>query len=123
MGNMTRSTAMKVLLAVVAVAVLGIGTALVQENKAFNRESAPDAEFTWAAPTSGSPVHHYIAQILVNERDTLFFDPVMTESVMVPVIYGNKYRLRVAAVDGDQVRGPMSMWSLPYSPELAPPGF
>jgi hypothetical protein len=123
MGNMTRSTAMKVLLAVVAVAVLGIGTALVQENKAFNRESAPDVEFTWGAPTTGSPVHHYIAQILVNERDTLFFDPVMTESVMVPVVYGNKYRLRVAAVDADQVRGPMSMWSLPYSPELAPPGF
>jgi len=39
------------------------------------------------------------------------------------VIYGNKYRLRVAAVDDAGVQGPQSIWSQPYTPELAPPGF
>ena len=123
MEKKTRSTMMKVLLAVAAVAVVGIGTALVQENKTFNSQSAPDVEFVWSAPTTGSSVHHYVAQVLVNEQDTLFFDPVMSESIMMPVTYGNKYRLRVAAVDAAIIQGPLSMWSLPYAPELAPPGF
>lgn len=114
---------MKVLLAVVVVSVVGIGTALVQENKRFSSDSAPDVKFAWTAPTTGSSVHHYVAQVLVNERDTLFFDPVMGESIMLPVSYGNKYRIRVAAVDANNIQGIMSIWSLPYAPELAPPGF
>ena len=112
-----------VLLAVAAVAVEGIGTALVQENKTFNSQSAPDVEFVWTGPTTGSTVHHYVAQVLVNEVDTLFFDPVMSKSILLPVTYGNKYRIRVAAVDAANIQGPLSMWSLPYAPELAPPGF
>jgi hypothetical protein len=123
MEKKTRSTMMKVLLAVAAVAVVGIGTAIVQENKTFNSQSAPDVEFAWTAPSTGSSVHHYVAQILVNEQDTLFFDPVMTESIMLPVTYGNKYRIRVAAVDAANIQGPLSIWSLPYAPELGPPGF
>ena len=113
----------KVLLAVVVVAVVGIGTALVQENKTFNSQSAPDVEFVWTAPTTGSSVHHYVAQVLVNEQDTLFFDPVMSPTIMLPVTYGNKYRIRVAGVDAANIQGPLSLWSLPFAPELAPPGF
>ena len=66
---------------------------------------------------------HEFFQGLVNERDTLFYGPVMTESIMLPVVYGNKYRIRVAAVDAYEIQGPLSMWSLPYIPEPAPPGF
>jgi len=113
----------KVLLAVVAVAVVGVGTAIVQENKNFSSQSAPDVEFAWTAPTTGSAVHHYVAQVLVNEQDTLFFDPVMSPAIMLPVTYGNKYRIRVAGVDAANIQGPLSMWSVPYAPELAPPGF
>jgi len=123
MEKKTRSTVWKVLLAVVVVSVAGIGTALVQENKSFDVDSAPDAEFNWAAPTTGTQVDHYVAQVLVNERDTLFFNPVTSESITLPVVYGNKYRIRVAAVDASDIQGPMSLWSLPYAPELAPPGF
>ena len=123
MEKKTRSTVWKVLLAVVAVSVVGIGTALVQENKSFDIDGAPEVEFTWTAPTTGTPVHHYVAQVLVNERDTLFFDPVPSESIMLPVVFGNKYRVRVAAVDAADIQGPMSIWSSPYTPELAPPDF
>ena len=123
MEKKTMSTVWKVLLAVVIVSAVGIGTALVQVNKTFDSTSAPDVEFVWTAPTSGTSVHHYLAQVLVNERDTLFFGPVETESIMLPVVYGNKYRIRVAAVDADDIQGPLSTWSLPYFPELAPPGF
>ncbi len=123
MSKITRSTVWKVLLAVALVLIVGIGTALVQENKTFNSQSAPDVEFTWTAPTTGSAVHHYVVEVLTNERDTQLFDSVPSESLMLPVIYGNKYRLRVAAVDAAGVQGPQSIWSQPYTPELAPPGF
>ena len=123
MKKKTRSTVLKVFLAVVVVSAVGIGTALVQENKTFNSQAAPDVEFVWTAPVTGTSVHHYVAQVLVNERDTLYFGPVTAESISLPVIYGNKYRIRVAAVDADDIQGSMSMWSLPYTPELAPPGF
>ena len=114
---------MKVLLAVVIISVVGIGTALVQENKSFNSQSAPDVEFVWTAPTTGSAVHHYRAQVRVNDVDSIYFDPVPSESILLPVLYGNKYQIRVAAVDAAGIQGPMSMWSLPYTAELAPPGF
>ena len=123
MTKKTRATVFKVLLAVVLVLAVGTGTALVQENKTFNSQSAPDVEFSWTAPTVGSAVHHYIVEVLVNERDTRIFDSVPSESIMLPVIYGNKYRLRVAAVDAAGIQGPHSLWSQPYTPELAPPGF
>ena len=123
MEKNSRSIAWKVLLAVAVVSVVGIGTALVQENKNADELSAPETEFVWTRPTTGTPVHHYVAQVLVNEIDTLFFDPVPNESILLPVIYGNRYRIRVAGVDANDIQGPMSIWSLPYTPELAPPGF
>ena len=114
---------MKVLLAVVFISVAGIDTALVQENKSFNSQNAPDVEFVWTAPSTGSAVHHYRAQVLVNDVYTIYYDPVPSESILLPVIYGNKYKIRVAAVDAASIQGPMSIWSLPYTAELAPPGF
>ncbi len=123
MEKKTRSTVLKVLLAVVVVSTVVVGTALVQENKSSISQIAPDVKFSWTAPSTGTAVHHYVAQVLVNERDTLFFNPVTTESIMLPVVYGNKYRIRVAGVDAADTQGPLSNWSLPYSPELAPPGF
>ena len=123
MGKKTRSTVWKTLLVVVVIAAVGVGTVLFRENKTRSSRSDLDVEFTWTMPTTGTPVHHYLVQVLVNERDTLFYGPVMTESIMLPVVYGNKYRIRVAAVDAAGIQGPMSIWSQPDSPELAPPGF
>ena len=123
MGNNSRSTVWKVLLAVALVSVVGIGTALVQENKNADEQSAPDVEYTWTAPTTGTPADHYVAEVLVNEVDSYLIDQVQGESIMLPVQYGNKYQIRVAAVDAADTQGPMSIWSLPYTPELGPPGF
>ncbi len=121
MENKFRSTGWKVLLAVALISVVGFGTALVQDNKNADDQSAPEAEFIWTAPTTGSPVDHYVAQVLVNDIDTLFFDSLPAESILVPVVYGNKYNVRVAGVDVNDIQGPMSIWSVPYTPELGPP--
>lgn len=123
MENNSRSTVWKALLAVALVSVVGIGTALVQENKNEVEQIAPDVEYTWTAPTTGTPVDHYVAEVMVNDGDTYLIDPVPGESIMLPVQYGNKYQIRVAAVDAANAQGPMSIWSLPYTPELGPPGF
>lgn len=58
---------------------------------------------------------------MVNERDTLVYDPVPSESIMLPVIYGNKYQIRVAGVDINGAKFPYSDWSMPYCPEIEGP--
>ncbi len=84
---------------------------------------APDAEYTWTAPEYGTPVDHYVAQVLVNDVDILVMGPLLSGYARVEVVYGNKYRIRVAGVDAAGNQGPYSGWSVPYTPELAPPEF
>ena len=110
-----------VLLAVVAVSVVGIGTALVQEDKGSDELTLPDAKYVWTAPTVGPPVDHYVVQVLVNDVETLNYDPVSSEEIRVPVEYGNKYQVRVAAVGTNGKQGPWSIWSELYNPELDAP--
>ena len=85
--------------------------------------SAPDADYSWTAPEYGTPVDHYVVQILVNDLDMTTLDPIPSAFVRVQVVYGNKYMVRVAAVDAAGIQGGFSPWSIPYTPELAPPEF
>ena len=121
MENKTRSIVWKVLLAVVAVSVVGIGTALVQENKSNDEENILDTRYVWTAPTVGTPVDHYLVQVLVNEVKTEDHGPVSSPEITVPLKRGNKYQIRVAAVDASGAQGPWSIWSELYNPELASP--
>ncbi len=84
---------------------------------------APAARYTWAPPDHGTPVEYYVAQVLVNDVDILIIDPLPSELASVNVVYGNKYSIRVAAVDASGTQGPYSGWSDPFTPEVAPPGF
>lgn len=86
-------------------------------------DGAPEAAYTWTAPDYGTAVHHYVVEILVNDLDTTTINPVLSEFISVAVVYGNKYRVRVAAVDAAGVQGGFSPWSLAYTPELTPPEF
>ena len=81
------------------------------------------ADYTWTAPEYGTPVEHYIAQVMVNDVDIQTLDNIPSEFVSVVVVYGNNYRIRVAGVDADGNQGPYSEWSDPYTPEVGPPGF
>ncbi len=86
-------------------------------------DSPPEAEYSWTAPEFGTEVDHYVVQILVNDLDTLTINPVPSEYISVPVIYGNKYQVRVAGISAAGIQGGFSLWSILYSPELAEPGF
>jgi len=108
-----------IILSALLLVILGASSALVLAD-----EKAPaEMHFTWQAPSTGSPAVHYVAQVLVNERDTLELGPLTATEVTIAAEYGNKYRIRVAAVDADGIQGPMSLWSDPHSPELGPPSF
>lgn len=119
-----RGLILKGLLLVVAlVAVAGIGTALNQKNKDQAMAEVPDIEYEWAAPTTGTLVSHYVAQVMVNERDTLYLDAIPTESLLVPAQAGNLYTIRVAGVDNEGIQGPWSSWSPSFIAEPENPDF
>lgn len=115
------------LLSALLLVVIGASSALVlasdESEKWGTTEAAVQMHFTWQAPTTGTPAVHYVAQVLVNERDTLELGPLTATEVTIDAEFGNKYRIRVAAVDAAGIQGPMSLWSEPHSPELGPPSF
>ena len=110
---------MVTLLSALLLVIMGASSALVLADE----KAVPQMHFTWQGPSTGTPAVHYVAQVLVNERDTLILGPLTATEVTIDAEYGNKYRIRVAAVDADGIQGPMSLWSDPHSPELGPPSF
>lgn len=86
-------------------------------------DSPPVAHYIWTAPETGTPVEYYVVQILVNDVDIQVIEPVYDQAVNVEMDFGNKYMVRVAAVDAAGVQGTFSLWSVAYTPELGPPEF
>jgi len=103
-----------VLAILTAVSILAVG-ATAQAQEVVN--------YTWAAPTTGSPVDHYVVQhsedggawVTVQDTQT-------TNSYMLTAAYDAEHRLRVAGVDGQGRQGPWSVASEPYTPTLGAPG-
>lgn len=102
--------------AAVALALLLIalgGTALAQE----------EVTYTWTAPTSGSPVHHYVVQHSVNGQPYVTIDDDLAgTSLAITLSYEDEHVVRVAAVDSQGRQGPYSVPSDPYTPTLGAPG-
>lgn len=122
MSGLFGAKSIRALLALVI--LLGVGIAGAQfAEKLFSKDSAPDEVYSWTAPTTGAPVHHYVAEVLVNRTDTLVFDNLPTTTLQFPAKYGDDYMVRVAAVSAENRRGPWSNWSVPYMVEVETPGF
>lgn len=117
--NKSRLLGIVVLASVLAIA----GVVFVQANTERNKMAAPSVRYTWSAPTTGTPAVSYKAEVKVNDRDLLVFEGLQDESVSIQVDYGNKYLVRVAAIDSQNKQGPWSAWSVAYAPELDPPSF
>jgi len=104
-----------VLLAVAALAVILLagGTALAQEQ----------VTYTWTAPTTGSPVDHYVVQHSVDGGAwvTVATDVTGTTYVL-SAEYDHQHQIRVAGVDAQGRQGPFSEPSDPYTPTLGAPG-
>ena len=82
-----------------------------------------DVTYTWTAPTTGSPVDHYVVQHSVNGAPFVTIDVnVSTNTYILTASYEDEHLIRVAAVDASGRQGPWSVASDPYTPTLGAPG-
>ena len=121
MNRKTRSRIVTSLLVLmVMVVAAGAISEKIQDQEIVNE--GPELKIDWTAPTTGTPVEYYVAELLVNRTDTLFFDHIPHETLRFSSQIGNDYKVRVAAVDAEGIQGPWSIWSAPYMTEMGPPG-
>ena len=93
---------------------LGEGAALAQTEVSVN--------YTWTAPTTGSPVDHYVIQHSLNSGAWTQIATSSGNTYTLIASIGDSHQIRVAGVDDQARQGPFSMASDPYTPELGPPG-
>lgn len=77
---------------------------------------------SWTAPSTGSPVHHYVVQVSANGGAYLPAGTSTTTSLVLTLPIGATYTVRVAGIDAQDRQGPYSSPSDPYTPDLGPPG-
>ena len=77
---------------------------------------------SWTAPSTGSPVHHYVVQLSTNGGAYQPAGTSTTTSISLTLAVGSTYTVRVAGVDAQDRQGAYSLPSDPYTPDLGPPG-
>ncbi len=105
-----------VIAAGLTLAVLLVGTLPAQA------QTTVQVTATWTAPSTGSPVHHYVVQLSTNGGAYQAAGTTTTTSVTLTLTVGSTYTVRVAGVDAQSRQGPYSLPSDPYTPDLGPPG-
>ena len=103
-------TLFAVLLAIVLPAASSLAQAEVQVN------------YTWTAPTTGSPVDHYVVQHSINGGQWAQIATTNENSYTLSATVGQSHQIRVAGVDAEDRQGPFSVASDPYMPDLGAPG-
>ncbi len=93
---------------------LNQGSALAQTDASVN--------YTWTAPSTGSPVVHYAVQHSVNGGAWTQIATASDNTFTLTATIGDSHRIRVAGVDDKARQGPFSVASDPYTPELGAPG-
>jgi hypothetical protein len=115
MMSMTKST--RTLIAFGAIAVLSLSGALPAAAQTTVQVTA-----TWAAPSEGSPVQHYVFQLSTNGGPFATVGTVSGTSYALELEIGQTYIARVAGVDSQGRQGSWSLPSDPYTPDVGPPG-
>lgn len=78
--------------------------------------------YTWTAPTTGSPVDHYIVEHSVNGGQWTQVASTNENSYTLTATTGQSHQVRVAAVDAEDRQGAYSLSSDPYMPDAGAPG-
>ena len=102
----------------VAVAILAAAVALA----ATPAMAQVDAAYTWDAPTTGSPVVHYVVEHSADEGAWVAVGTVASNAYTLSADYDVAHRIRVAAVDAENRQGLWSEASDPYTPDAGVPG-
>jgi len=103
---------------IVALAILTVvlvpGHALAQ--------TTVDVAYVWTAPTTGSPVDHYVVQHSADGGAWVTLGTAPDLSFTLSAEYGVSHRIRVAGVDAQNRQGPYSLPSEAYTPDAGAPG-
>lgn len=98
-------------LALVAVLALA-GGALAQES----------VQYTWTAPTTGSPVEYYVVEHSVDGGAFVEIAQSPSTNYTLVAEYEKQHMIRVQGVDAYGRKGVYSETSEPYTPTLGAPG-
>jgi hypothetical protein len=99
--------------AVLLAVVLPVTASLAQE---------VDVNYTWSAPTTGTPVDHYVVQHSVDGGQWIQIGTTNDNTFTLSAEVGQSHQIRVAGVDAQDRQGPFSVASDPYMPEETAPG-
>ncbi|RLG97399.1 hypothetical protein DRO27_00085 [Candidatus Bathyarchaeota archaeon] len=72
--------------------------------------------WSWDAPTTGTPVAIYIMQVNWERADDYVVFGITREYHSITAIGGDKVKVRVAGIDTAGIQGPYSLWSEIYAP-------
>ena len=81
-----------------------------------------DVAYTWDAPTTGSPVVHYVVEHSVDGGAWVALGTVASNAYTLSADYDVAHRIRVAAVDAQARQGLWSETSDAYTPDAGVPG-
>lgn len=104
-----------------SIVALAILTAVLIPGHAL-AQTTVDIEYVWTAPTTGSPVDHYVVQHSADGRNWVTVGTVTQLSYVLSAEYGVSHQIRVAGVDVQDRQGPYSLPSDPYTPDAGAPG-
>lgn len=102
------------LFAVLLITVLPATSSLAQTDVQVN--------YSWTAPTTGSPVVFYEVQHSINNGNWTQVGTSNDNSYTLTATVGQSHRIRVRGVDDEDREGPWSEASDPYLPDVGPPG-
>jgi len=100
---------------------LAILVALIAPGHALAQTSV-DVQYAWTAPTTGSPVDHYLVQHSADGGSWVNLGNVNELTYTLSAEYGVSHQIRVAGVDAQGRQGPFSQPSDPYTPDAGSPG-
>lgn len=90
---------------------------------AATAQAQEEVTYTWSAPTTGSPVDHYVVQHSEDGGSWITVESALANNTYVlTAAYDVEHAVRVAAVDAEGRQGPWSIASEPYTPTLGAPG-
>jgi len=112
--TMRTMTILKITMFAVLFAVMLPATSALAEEVQVN--------YSWTAPTTGTPVDHYVVQHSIDGGQWTEVGTTDDNSFTLSATMGQSHQIRVAGVDASDRQGPYSVASDPYLPDAGAPG-
>jgi ABC-type sugar transport system substrate-binding protein len=85
-------------------------------------QTTVEVTYVWTAPSTGSPVDHYVVEHSVNGGGYSQVATTAGTTYTLIATVGDSHQIRVRGVDAEDRHGPNSLPSEPYVPDIGPPG-